>query len=355
MFEKKQSSQSQRAGSESTQIQAAGDVIVGITETRAREIAKETAHEVIASYTSEANELIHDRIFKLDDRVIASLIRANRLDAFSDPGFQRTYRKAQNGAASSERDSDYDMLAALIADRAARGSERKVRAGIERSIEIVDQIDDESLRGLTVFQAVRQYIALNPAVDAGLDALEELFAQLIDGPLPSGNEWMEHLDVLDAMRVDGAMTLRSFDDYFTQKLIGYVSSGLEDSSAPVEISGTPQPLEWREFLMPHDFKPGYVRIAAVNVESLRGRINPAFVDYADAIVTAAAADFGFGQIDADSQAEFLRRAKLRPTIAQISEWWSTLSRAPQVTVVGRVLARANAERLDAKRILPALD
>src|SRR5699024_11279824 len=113
-------------------------------ESRAREIAQQAAKSVISEYANESVRVIQERITKLDDRVIASLVREGRLEVFADPGFQRSYTKAHSGAAVSEKDSDYDLLAGLLIDRAKRGGIRNIRAGIERSIEIVDQIDDEA-------------------------------------------------------------------------------------------------------------------------------------------------------------------------------------------------------------------
>ena len=194
--------QSQSAGDNSTQVLASGDVIIGVSEERAREIAERAAREVVDKFADEGVRLIQDRITKLDDRVIGSLIRAGRLEVFADPGFQRSFKRAQEGAAVSDVEADYDLLAGLLMDRAERGDNRSVRAGIERSIEIVDQIDDEALRGLTVFQAVQQYRSVSPSLEQGLDVLDALLADLIDGPLPSGADWLDHLDILDAVRIN---------------------------------------------------------------------------------------------------------------------------------------------------------
>jgi len=347
--------QSQKAGPESLQLQAARDVVIGISEKRAREIAKETSRDVIASYTDEAFAVIQDRIFKLDDRVIASLVRAGRIEAFADPGFQRTYKKAQNGAASTERNSDYDMLAALLADRADRGTERTIRAGIERSIEIVDQVDDEALRALTVFQALQQYSPNSGLADEGLDAMERLFEQLLDGPLPTGQEWMEHLDILDALRINTISKLRKFDDYYISKMIGYVAPGQDAATAAATIAGTEPPVAWSGLLIPHDLKPGFVRVAAPTLDRLEARLLIAGHEVQALAIASARSDFGFGSEDPDCKLELMKRLKQRNSLRIASDWWDDIPQAAHVTAVGRVLARANAERLDQDKLLPPLD
>ncbi|MBT1631543.1 LPO_1073/Vpar_1526 family protein [Curtobacterium flaccumfaciens] len=349
--------QSQSSGDNSTQVQAAGDVIVGISEDRAREIARDTARQVIDVYADEGVRLIQERITKLDDRIIATLIREGRLEVFTDPGFQRSYRKAQEGAAVSDKDSDYDLLAALLSDRAARGEARPTRAGIERSIEIVDQVDSIALRGLTVFQAVQavqQFRPLGPQLGDGLDTMELLFADLIDGPLPTGAEWLDHLDILDAIRIDQVSSLKPFTEYYPQRMPGYLAAGLpsEGTPWPIELNGA-------SFMIPnliavHELRPTHVRLAAPVEETLRTTLGlPG--DAHDSIVKQAREKLGFGVIDPELVQPFFEEVRKRSSLAEIESWWGQIPQALTVTSVGRVLARANAYRLDSRGILPPIE
>ncbi len=347
--------QSQSAGDHSTQVQAAGDVIVGVTEARAREIAQSTAREVVAEYADEGVKLIQDRITKLDDRVIASLIREGRLEVFADPGFQRSYKKAQDGAAVSEKDSDYDILAGLLADRAARGEKRSVRAGIERAIEVVDQVEEEALRGLTLFQAIQQYAPLAPGLDAGLDTMNSLFRDLLDGPLPLGTDWLDHLDILDAVRVNQVSSLLPFRDYYPSKMPGYLAAGLPSDGLewPFVIDGAP--LMFPPLLMAHELRPENVRLAAAQAQTLDSTLPFFDLRVRQEIVDQARAKLGFETVDAALVDSFLEQLRTRPALAEIETWWGQIPQAVQITAVGRVLARANALRLDVRHVLPSID
>ena len=353
MFDVNAGSQAQRAGADSLQIQAAGDINLGVSEDRAREIALDTAQQVLSSFTHEANTVIQDRILKLDDRVIAALVRENRLQVFADPGFQRTYRKAQEGAAASERDADYDLLAALLVDRAERGAQRTIRAGIERSIEIVDRIDEEALRGLTVLQAVAQYSPMAGDIDLGLETMNRLLGQLLDGPLPQGGEWLDHLDVLDAVRVNSGGELRKFNDFWpTTHMPGYMSAGAVDSSVPKTYMIGPIAIPW--MVEPHKLKDGFVRVSAPSKSIFIGyhsAMDPSIVqtlsDDADAI-------FHLSEIDESCREPLMGFIRAIPKLKAIEEWWEQISGSVSVTAVGRVLARANAERLDSENVLPSL-
>ncbi|TFB58965.1 LPO_1073/Vpar_1526 family protein [Cryobacterium sp. Sr3] len=347
--------QSQSAGANSTQVQASGDVVIGISESRAREIAEVTARSVVAEYTDESIYQIQERIIKLDDRVIASLIRSGRLSVFADPGFQRAYKKAQNGAAVSDREDDYELLAALLTDRAERGPDRLVRAGIERSIEIVDQIDQDALRGLTVFQAIQQYSPLAPGLEHGLEAMGQLFNDLLDGPLPLGSDWLDHLDILDAIRINQVNTLKPFREFYPSTQPGYLASGAELNGVPwlVEVAG--HEIEIPDLVIPHELKPGSVRLAAskeLTLDSTLARISP---DERAAIVEKAKVTLGFGPVDDALLDPFFERLRLHSSLQQIEVWWDQIPQAVQVTSVGKVLARANAHRLDVRGVLPAIE
>ena len=354
MFADDKSSQNQKAGADSVQIQAAGDIVVGITEDRAREIALSTSMRVLDQFTSDANDLIQERILKLDDRVIAALVRENRLQVFADPGFQRTYRKAQEGAASTERDADYDLLAALLQDRAERGSNRPIRAGIELSIEVIDRIDDEALRGLTVMQAAVQYSPKSGEIAAGISLMSKFFEQLLDGPLPTGVDWLEHLDLLDGARINPVESLRTFQDYWpSAHLSGYMSAGIEVADAPQNWFIADIPITW--IAVPHDLKPGFVRLNAPSkaaYEKLYEKVSPVF---RDPMLAEADSVFRLSEVDETCRASLMDIVRGYPVLRDIEQWWDQIPKAANITAVGKVLARANAERLDVKHVLPPLN
>jgi len=348
--------QTQRAGQNSQQIQVSGDLVLhqGISEERAREIALQTARGVVAEFAYEGEALIQERIDELDQRVISGLSRAGTLDAFTDPAFQRTYKKAQSGAAASERPADYDMLAGLLKERADRPTERPIIAGIERAIEVVDLIDESSLRGLTVLNAVTSLSPNAPAAANGLDVLEELFAQVTDGLLPMGAEWMDHLDVLDALRVNSGTNFRPFDEFYPDHMHGYVCPGLSLGDVPDPTAPPYRDVHLAKILVEHDYKPGFVRPPASNENTLKYLLRSGGADEptVEAVSAQSRTIAGFAGVDAIAATAFLAELQLRPTLARIREWWGQFPHYVQITAVGRTLARANAYRLDVSGTYP---
>lgn len=338
----------------------AGDYVVryeGVTEERAHEISLATARQVIAQNFDEAQSVIQARLDALENRTIRQLDQAEQLDAFADPAFIRSYRKAQEGAAASEREVDYDMLAALLTERTESPNDRKVTAAIDRAIETVDSIHDDALRGITILEAVRLLGPLAGQIDMGIDSMELMMNQFVDGPFPEGDDWLDHLDILDVVRVDTSGNLRSFDDFYSERLIGYVAPGCREVSAPKTIGGPYSDRGWGDLVIPHEGRPGYVRIAAVTEDALRRMMDQSGLDadLADAIVAAAKRGFGFGQEDPEAREALVRALRKRPTLGQIAFWWNQIPHYVQVTAVGRMLARANMIRLDAAGSLPPLD
>jgi len=337
-------------------MQVAGDLIInaGVSEERAREIARETSREVIQQHTVEAMGLVEQRIDKLDTRVVEVLSSQARLSAFADPGFIRTFKKAQEGAASSERESDYDMLAALLAQRAEKPRERPVRAGIERAIEIMDQVDDDALRGLTVMHALGAWIPLSPNISTGVETIEGIFGDLVDGPLPEGRDWIDHLDILDAVRVNSVTEFRPFDDYYPKQFPGYIAPGVPADEVPHEIGGSVGPLPWGAFVEAHELRPGYVRLKAVAEHAFRDMYGNAGLEqiWVEDIVAQGIKVFGLGTVDEDAKTALAGRLRAEPTLGLIADWWGRLPHHFGITAVGRALATANAFRLDALDRLP---
>lgn len=194
-------------------------------------------------------------------------------------------------------------------------------------------------------------------IGMGLDVLDRAMAQLVDGPLPMGIDWIDHLDILDVLRMNTVVTLRKFDEIYADKLVGYIAPGIEEATAPKTIGGDFPDHGWGNLVVPHEGKPGYVRIGAVTEETLRTLLAQGGVarDLVEAIVAAAKSEFGFGQQDPAARTEFNRALRERPTLGRITEWWDQIPNHVQVTAVGRMLARANMIRLDAAGLLPPLD
>jgi hypothetical protein len=349
--------QSQRGGQGSQQMQVAGDLImnVGITEERAQEISLAAAQKVVAEFAVESHDILQARVEELDQRVIKNLSDADSLDSFADPAFIRSYRRAQEGAASSERPADYDMLAALLADRAERPRERPRIVGIDGAIDIVDRVDENALRALTISNAIAQWKPEGVFVGQGLQLLDSIYATLLDGPLPEGTDWLDHLDALNAVRRNAFGGMKTTEQFYGEQLIGYVAPGVASDAVPPYVGADLPEESWPVLLLPHELKDGFVRLGLADADQLEKMLKAGgrSDDFIQTVTSQAASQFGLGQQDEAARTEMMVRIRALPSFGLIADWWDrNAANGYYITPIGKALARANAFRLDTENRLP---
>lgn len=230
----------QTAGDNSTQVQA-GTVnnyynttnIVGIDEERARTICKEEYAIAKANWTQEAQGIAQERVMALEDKLIPKMKQHDEtLKIFGDPAFQFVLRKAQISAASSGEERDLDMLSELIVHRAEQNGKRERTLGITKAIEIIDQIPESSLIGLSTFYAINSYESKSFDIHQGLKTLDNLYKSILnDIELPVGTQWIENLDVLSAVRMgsSGIQSFKKMEEFLSNQL-AYLPMGIERNS-----------------------------------------------------------------------------------------------------------------------------
>ena len=271
--------------------------------------------------------------------------------------------EAQKAAARSERPVDYDLLSELLLHRVKNDSDREKRLGIKKAVEIVDSISDEALLGLTVFHAVSRFSPESGDLDAGLDRLDNLFNTLFYSDLPEGTHWIDHLDLLGAIRVNPIRKLMPLLDYYSNMLDGYVCVGILKGSenyfkaidlfASIGVS--------KDFLVDNVLNPSYVRLnfpQQNSFESINKLIAPNVMIPLSAkeiitlnnIVSLYNKD---PQLLQNVKNSFSGKWKMRKSLNQLNNWWEKIPYAFTLTEMGIVLAHANAQRCD--NSLPALN
>jgi len=364
--------QIQKAGEGSQQLQADKMIVnVGIDEKRAREIYQEMNSQVRKEYSKEAFEIANSRIHEFEDRLMPKMDAVDgALEAFADPSFQLLLVEAQKTAASTERPADYDLLAELLIHRFQKGENRFTRAGISRAVEIVDEISDEALLGLTVFHAVSTFLPTSGDINQGLITLNDLFGKIIYGNLPNGNEWLDHLDILDAVRINSIGSMKTIEQYYPEALVGYIEVGIDKKSDNfnkanelLQKNGLP-----KNILVDHALNLGYSRINLPNrkqISSLNLQ-KPVIQSGKLTIHTQPLSEKQINSInsiyDLYSQDNGLKQQNIKqlmkewdkqPNLKKLRIWWDKLSSGIQITSVGKVLAHSNAQRCD--KNLPPLN
>lgn len=337
---------------------------VGIDEKRAREIYQEMNLQLRRDYSQEALEIAKSRVEEFENRLMPKMAEVEgALGAFADPGFQLLLTEAQKTAASTERPADYDLLSELLIHRFKSGENRVTRAGISRAVEILDEVSDEALLALTVVHAVGNFIPLSGIFDDGLNVLNNLFGSILYGELPSTHDWIDHLDVLDAVRVNPVGGLKKIGEYYPEALHGYVDVGIKKNSdahrRALEI------INGGKFvvspLIDHHFNDEYLRVPVSSRNGIKslsfnisypyeGSVVRSVIGLSDDQIKDIHSIYDLYEVDGSVLREninlFMTEWAKRENLKKVGEWWDSISIGFSLTSVGKVLAHSNAQRCD---------
>jgi hypothetical protein len=380
--------QRQESGAGSQQIQVGGDLIqvVGVTEQRAVEIAREQSRIAIQEFTAEAAAEADARIERFDGKVVNDLSARGLLAAFADPAFQILLRKTQLHAASTSEDTDYELLSKLLSERAGKSS-KPIHMVVTRAVEVVEYMDPEALMGMMFLWFV---IGVGPGLSdpkAGLAAIDNLISKLLaGGELPAGRGWMQRLDLMDCISyqpIGGTiqMSMNTWQEAFSNSRPGYVCEGIPPGDIDaIRIKLNRVIPNLGSIVVEHSFLPGRFRINAISsaqllknletpLETMRTikeqipeealkqlPIQPMLAalgtkqELQDILIEAK-----LDTISAEAKAHMLEYVESElPNVQKLRAWWDNLSGITEITPIGVAIAYSNAKRLDPLEGLPPL-
>ncbi len=355
--------QSQQAGEGSQQIQATNVTIInnnGPTEEQVNERVKKVVSELIPvaikECTEEARETANERIAKLENCILPRISQVDgMIESFSDPAFQRLLVKAEQEAAASEREADYDLLTELLVYHVQKGDNRKNRAGVLKATEIVDLIDNTALCALTIMNTVETIGPRFGDVMQGMYVLSEIYSKLEYADLPEGIDWMEHLDILGAIRLTSNIKLKKFEEYYTRVLDGYACVGIrkesEEYKSAVELLKLIKIGEYG--LRNNIFLDGYVRLDLVN----KAHIDDLLISNSEGVHKIKTEEKNvFNQIwnmyekneklQKEVDKKFMDMWDSFESLKKVHDFWNSIPTSYDITQVGRILAHTNAKRCD---------
>lgn len=349
--------QIQKAGDGSQQVQAQTIIVNnGITEERARAIFTEMNELALQEYTNDAYKIATDRINCFENRLMPRILSIeNSLPMFADPAFQFQLKSAQKTAAATERQDDYALLTELLVCHIQKGNDRKNRAGISKAVEIVDEVDNDALCALTAAHALGTLIPRSESIKGGLETLDGTFSKIIYEELPSGDQWLDHLDILGAIRTVHFVKLKPLEQYSVERFEGYSCIGIERNSdnfkkaeeylAKVALNDS--------ILVDNECFEGYVRLPIIK----RKYINDFLVSNGDnyrhindAEKKALESIWELYENDAQKLTEvhnnFMKLWDSFESLKKLHVWWNDIPYSFSITQVGTILAHTNAKRCD---------
>lgn len=351
----------QNAGSNSNQIQ--GDnvtVIVGIDEKRAREIYSEMTVQLKKEYTAEALMVANARIIEFENKLLPKMEAVDgALESFADPSFQLLLIEAQKTAAATERPVDYELLAELLVQRFKNNKDRNVVSGINIAVEVVDEVADDALLGLTILHALTYFIPIAGDPNEGLYLLDEFFGKLLYDKLPKGNNWYEHLELLNAVKVNSFGNAVKLESLFNDRFPGYVDVGIEKNSKNhIKALKILNDADIHGVLVDHYLNNNFVRINMCNIRSIRHlknikevtSYNYSINDLTDIQEEVIIEVYHLYKKDEIAKQEniykFIELWDNKENLKTIRLWWNSIGSTIKLTSVGRVLSQANAQRFE---------
>lgn len=350
----------QKSGDNSKQFQANMMVInQGIEEKRAREIFMEMFKESSKSFSLEAIEKAEDRVRKFEEDLIPRMQKIEgALEAFADPSFQVMLTSANKTAAITTNENDYSLLSELLIHRIKKGNDRKVITGVSKAIEIVNEIPEESLLGLTVLYAWQMIQPQSGCINEGLDVLDNLFSKLMYDNLPKGNDWIEQLDVLNAIRIADASKLKKLEEYYSELMDGYCCFGIKkDSENYIKAQRLLKVIGISDILVKNELDNKFVRLAIVNKTQINN-IYKVVTNTVTGITTKILLKENeknvieqiynmYEKNDLEMIKEkFIEEIDKRKNLKRLRNWINNIQISYYMTPIGKVLAHANAQRCD---------
>ena len=342
----------------------------GITEEKAREICTEVANKAIDEFSVIANNRANEKIQNFGNELISRIEKTETgLEIFSDPAFQVLLKRAQITAACSEREDDYKILSELLVHREKNKTNIKKKASIMKAVEIIDQIDDDSLCGLTVFHLLETIVPNTGDIKKGLEILSVIYEKLPLNDLPKDDLWIDNLAVLGAITTKQFSRLKEFDEVFFNKLPGYVCAGIKaDGEEYQQIIKQAQDCGFDAsiFFVKNELVNGYVRLdikeiedidsfemVKVNVQTGVKSIIQLTKEQKDCLYSAYNLYDKDKEILSEAKRNFSNLINQYSSLQTIKNWWNSINGSISITSVGRVIAHTYAKSID--NTLPDLD
>lgn len=260
----------------------------------------------------------------------------------------------------------YDYTRLLIY-RAEHPNDKDITAAVKKAISEVDNISEDALNALTIAFSITSFMPTSGFIEDGLSTIDTLFSKLLEKiTLPSGTDWVDNLETVNAIRVNQFGHLKTYEEIAQTNFSGYFVLGIKKDSEDFKKA--------RDFLKTSNIPTGiminntlcdgYARIAIPSFDKLDGSglVNPKtsqlnkFTPKQIESLKNIIALYIKSDEDYDKMKNNFNDLLLSyKNIASVKEWWDRIAKTDisfGITSIGRVLANTNARRIESS--LPEL-
>lgn len=222
---------------------------------------------------------------------------------------------------------------------------------LHHAAEIVTEIDKSALCALTVFY-ILSYLRPNKLISfEGVLQLSNLMTKLSEEGLPENPLWVDHLELLQAVRIIPLWTPRKFSQYYPACVPGYTSIGIKaDSPQHEQAKKILQDAQLPDtFLIENEFLSDYVRFPLPDFYMINNLMYHS-VPLTEKQKQACQQVIHLYDTDPSKQKivnkNFMKVFDFSPALKKIHTWWDTIPCSFDATPVGLLLANLNARRFE---------
>lgn len=340
--------------------------VMGITEERCRDIFDEKLPIALQDYSAEAEIVAKGRAFKFRQRLVPRLgEEENGFTCFTDPSFQFLLIEAQKAAASTDRDSDYDVLSELLANRVKVGADRQLYLGINKAVSVLPFVSDDQLAGMTIHFCIAKISSKSNSIVGGLTAMDDCYGKIVGGvDLPKGDNWLDSLEAGGLVKDLGhpLQSFKSSRDIFLETLDSYFVIGIKKNSERYQQAigllreaGLPV-----NSLIEHELSSDYVRLVFIDendIEDLQINkelengiklsipLNEGQKETIRKVIRLYEDDMNLKE---DFKNKLIDKIREFSNLKKVMDWWDANATYYDLTIVGKILANANANKCDAR-------
>ena len=346
--------------------QAPVTINYGITEERSRAIFDEKLPIALQNYSVESEFVAKGRAYKFRQKLVPRLGEEEKgYESFADPSFLFLLIEAQKAAASTDRESDYEVLSELLASRVKVGADRQLYLGINKAVSVLPFISDDQLLGMTIHFCIAKISSISNSIADGLKTINDCYGKIIgETKLPEGDNWLDSLEAGGLVK-DLRQPLQAFKksrDIFLETFRVYLVTGIKKDSERYQKAiellrdvGLPE-----SSLIEHELNSEYVRLRAINeanidilqitkqLENGSTLSMPLNDGQKDAMRKIIAMYDGEMSLKEDFNNRFVGKVREYPHLKKVMDWWDANTTYYDLTIVGRILANANANKCDAR-------
>ncbi len=316
----------------------------------------------MASVLKAANDIAIARIDDLKQLTLPRIEKMEHtLEDLKNPASQRFLLEAQQEAMVTDSPDAMQLLSDLIVEHINTYSHKDMQVTIRHAVRVIGEIDPDALRAMTLFYMLKNIVPTSGNVSEGLKTINDLIHPLLSSPLPTGSHWIEHLALLNTIRIIPTIRISLLEDYYTQQADGYTCIGIKENS--------PQHIQAKELLkkahlspetlVPNELLPGYVRIPVPSKTFISQWVltngkdkHPITPEEKQTFFSI----FDLYEQNSELQLQVIKTFKSRfsqfESLATASEWWNHIPVYFELTLVGTVLAVLNGRRYNSDISFP---